>query len=156
MAIAVPEQPLRSLQFTQQPRPFLLVVVGDAARLLLQRRQAHGDVEPVQDVLGFRGDQRGKRAVRKLCSLTLAAIGQKCHVLVGLQSLTFQQLGQPALRLPVIAMHQANVAGPAVVRHGPADDQLEVGLPVVPVPDVAAIQADDNPPFRDRQSGSLC
>ena len=66
----------------QQARTLVSIVVGDAAGILFQHRQPHGDVEPVQDVLGLRGDQLGQRAH------LLPAIRQERHVLVGLQPLS--------------------------------------------------------------------
>jgi len=114
--VAVPKQPLGPLQLTQQACPFLLVMVGDAAGILLQHRQAHGDVEPVEDVLGFWGDQLGEGAH------LLPAIGQERDVLVGLQALLSHDLEQSPLRLAVIAMHQADVARRAVLRHGSPND----------------------------------
>jgi len=38
-------------------------------------------------------------------------------------------------------MHQAEVTRCAVFRHRAADDQLEVALPVIPVADIAAVEA---------------
>ena len=83
--VAVPEQPLGPLKLARQARTLVSIVVGNAAGMLLQHRQAHGDVEPVQDVLGLRSNPLGQQAH------FLPAIGQKRDILVGLQSLLLQQ-----------------------------------------------------------------
>ena len=70
---------------------------GSGRRVLTQYGQAHGDVNPIQHVLGFRGHQ-----LRQGPHL-LAAIGQEGDILVCLQSLAFQKLEQAALRLPIVA-----------------------------------------------------
>jgi len=59
-------------------RALVGIMVGGTAGVLLQHRQSHGDVEPVQDMLGFRSDQLGQRAH------LFAAVGQECHILIGL------------------------------------------------------------------------
>ena len=99
----------------------------------------------VEDVLRLRGDQFGQRAD------LLATVGQEGDILIGLQALAFEHVEQPALRLAIVAMHQTDVAGVAVFGHRLADDDLEVGLPVFPVADVAAIEADHDTPLRNRQ-----
>ncbi len=48
-------------------------------------------------------------------------------------------------------MYQTDVAGVTIFWQRPADDDLEVGLPVFPVADIAAVKTDDDPSFRDRQ-----
>jgi len=65
---------------------FGLVVVRDTTGILAQNRETHSDVEPVQHMLSLRGNQFGQ------CAHLLAAIGQKGHVLVGLQALALQHL----------------------------------------------------------------
>src|SRR3954452_10022492 len=57
--VAVPEQPLDAVQRSEQAGTLDLVAMRYAAGILVQNRQTHGDVEPVQHVLGFRGDQLG-------------------------------------------------------------------------------------------------
>ena len=52
-------------------------------------------------------------------------------------------------------MHQTDVARRAVFRDGSPNDQLEAGLSLVPIPDVTAVQADNDAPFRDWQLGPL-
>ena len=122
-----------------------LVVLSDAAGILAQHRQAHGDVEPVQHVLGFRGDQ-----FRQSAHL-LAAVGQEGDVLVRLQALALQHLEQPTLRFPIVAVHQAEVARRPIFGHRAADDELEIALSVVPVADIAAVEGRHDAAFRDRQ-----
>src|SRR3954470_19122514 len=57
--VAVPAQPLDAVQRSEQAGTLDLVAMRYAAGILVQNRQTHGDVEPVQHVLGFRGDQLG-------------------------------------------------------------------------------------------------
>jgi hypothetical protein len=52
-------------------------------------------------------------------------------------------------------MHQPDVAGVTIFWHRPTDDDLEVGFPVFPVADVAAIEADHDTALRDRQPGPI-
>jgi hypothetical protein len=117
----------------------------DTTRVLFKHRHTHGDMEPVEDVLGLRGEQL------RQCSDFLATIGQEGDILIGLQALTLEHIKQSALRLAIVAMHQTDVSGVAVFGHRLANDDLEVGLSVLPVPDVAAIQADHDAPLRKRQ-----
>jgi hypothetical protein len=71
--------------------------------------------------------------------------------LVGLQTLALEHVEQPAFRLGIVAMHQTDVAGVTIFGQRPANDHLEIALPVFPVADIAAVKADYDPSFRDRQ-----
>jgi hypothetical protein len=53
-------------------------MVGNTACVLAQHGQAHGDMEPVKHVFGFRRDAFSQRTD------LLAAVGQKGNVLIGL------------------------------------------------------------------------
>ena len=72
----------------------------------------------------------------------LAPVGQEGHVLVRLQALTFEQIEQTAFGFGIISMHQTDVTGIAVFRYRLTDDDLEIGLSIVPVTYIAAIEAD--------------
>ena len=56
MLIAMPEQPLDALKGAQQALTGGFVMMGNAARILLRHGHTHGNKEPVEDVLGLRGD----------------------------------------------------------------------------------------------------
>jgi hypothetical protein len=71
--------------------------------------------------------------------------------LIGLQSLAFERVEQPAFRLGIVAMHQTDILSITIFRHRPADDDLEVGLAILPVADIAAVEANDDAALRDRQ-----
>ena len=119
--------------------------LGHALGVLAEHGQPHGDVEPVQHVLAAGADQ-----LRERLDL-VAPVGQERDVLVRLQPLARQDLEQPTLRFPVVTVHEAEIAGLAILRHRAADDDLEVAGLLAPVADVAAVQPDHDPPLRGRQ-----
>lgn len=92
-----------------------------------------------------RGGQLGQRAN------LLVAICQEGDVLVGLEALLLHQLEQPALRLAIEAVDEVDVSWCPIFRQRAADDQLEVGLPVRPVANIAAVGTDRDAALRDRQ-----
>ena len=113
-------------------------------------RDAVGSSTPtVKDVLGFRSDELGQRPD------LLAAVCQEGDVLVRLQTLALEHVEEPALWLAVVAMRQTDVAGVPVFGHRLPDDEFKVGLPVLPVADIAAIKADHDASFRDGQLGPV-
>ena len=61
-----------------------------------------------------------------------------------------QNLAEPPPGLLILAPDQAEVTVIATCGHGFADDDLEIVLFVVPVPDVAAVDADDDCRLRER------
>ena len=71
--------------------------------------------------------------------------------MVGLQTLALEHVEQSAFRLGIVAMHQTDVAGVTIFWQRPANDHLEIALPVFPAADIAAVKADYDPSFRDRQ-----
>lgn len=83
MEIVVPQPPFDPVDVGQQRIADRLVALRHALGILAQHGQAHGDVEPVEHMLGRRGDQ----------------LGQERDVLVRLQALLLHQLEQPALGL---------------------------------------------------------
>jgi hypothetical protein len=60
-------------------------------------------------------------------------------------------LAEPALRYGILAADQAEVAVIAILGHRLADDDLELLLLVMPVPEVAAVDPDNDPFPRDRR-----
>src|SRR3954447_2809384 len=80
----------------------------------------------------------------------VAAIGQHRDRLSHRQILSAQNLAEPPPGLLILAPDQAEVTVIATCGHGFADDDLEVVLFVVPVPDVAAVDADDDCRLRER------
>src|SRR5258708_1220619 len=52
-------------------------------------------------------------------------------------------------------MHQTDVAGVTVFGYRLTDDDLEIGLWIVPVTYIAAVEADHDAAFRDRQPGPV-
>ena len=60
MLVAVPEQPLDPLEGVQQALTHGFVVMGDAVRILFKHGHTHGDAEPIQHMLGNRGDLFGQ------------------------------------------------------------------------------------------------
>src|SRR5215831_19450717 len=143
--IPMPEQPFDALQRLEKRRALALIIVRYAAGKLAQHGQAHGDVKPIQHVLARWCYLLGQRAH------LLAAIGEEGDLLISLQTLTLEQFEEPAFGLLIIAMDQAQIARRAVLGQGAADDEFKVALAIVPVAHIAAIEADDNAAFRNRQ-----
>jgi len=75
--------------------------LDQATRALLQHRDFHRDMEPVQDVLRLGIEVLRERAHR------LASIGEEGNLLVGLHALGLQQIKEPALGLGVNTLHQS-------------------------------------------------
>ena len=146
MLVAVPQQPLDTAERLEQTFPFSLIVMGGAAGVLFKHGQPHGYMKPVEHMLGYVRDA--------LCQTTdfFAAIGEEGYILIGLETLTLEQIEEP-LRFKVVAVDHADVTRFAIFRHGTPDDELEVSLSLVPVPNVSSIESDHDTPFRDRQSG---
>jgi hypothetical protein len=61
-----------------------------------------------------------------------------------------QNRGKSAVGQVILAGNQAEVAVIAPSAQGLADDDLEVALLVVPVPEIAAVDADDDRFLRER------
>ena len=60
LGVAVPEVPFDAGQAVLQRFATGSVDLGEAQRVLLQHRQAHGQVKPVKDVRGFRTQVAGQ------------------------------------------------------------------------------------------------
>ena len=99
----------------------------------------HGQVEPVQQVLGLGVEVAGNVAD------VLAAVGEEGDLLVGLHALGSKHLEQAPFGFGVVGLHIPEAGGPSVGRDGLAGDDLEpavgAGLLLAGV-DVAAVQAD--------------
>ena len=151
--IAVPQVPLDAFQFPFGFLRLLVVMMGETLGILSQHGEPHGDVEPVEHVLGTGGHVRGQVPDR------VAAIGQERDVLVHLQSLFAQNLMQAPLRLFVEALDETEVAVVPVLGDGLADHDLEVPLPPRAIgltgADIAAINPDDDRSLGQWQSGTL-
>src|SRR4051812_1856919 len=80
----------------------------------------------------------------------VATVGQYRDRLGYRQALSAQDLAEPPPGLLILASDKAEVAVIAIRSQGFADHDLEVVLFVVPVPDVAAIDADDDRSLRER------
>src|SRR5918995_5953185 len=81
----------------------------------------------------------------------VAAVGQEGEVLVDLQVLGAQHLEQPAFWLVIMGLNQAEVAVIPNLGYRLADDDLELLPFVVPVPQVGAVDADDDRALRHGQ-----
>src|ERR1035437_7697778 len=100
-SVSVPKKVLDALQLLRDVgasfRPLLLKPFC----LLLEDRQPHCDVKPVQQMLAER------MKVLLHASDVFAAVGHEYHLLIFLHSLRFHQLPQPPARLLVIGLHEA-------------------------------------------------
>jgi hypothetical protein len=115
-----------------------------ALDVLIQPGQAHGDVEPVNDM------HRTGREFAHQSSHAVAAVRQHRDRLGHRQILRSQNLAEPLSGLLILTPDQAEVAVIAIRGHGFADHDLEVMFLIVPVPDVATIDADDDGCLRER------
>lgn len=76
---------------------------------LAQDRDAHGDVEPVEDMFACRRDHLGKRAD------FFSSVGDEGDVLIGLNTLLFKMVKDTPLRLAIVAMDKTDVTGISVL-----------------------------------------
>src|SRR5450759_3534276 len=100
----------------------------------------HGDVEPVEQVLGLRVQHP-----RQVADV-LAAVGAERDLLIRRQAVTGEHLEQPPLGLGVVGLHEPETGGVPVRLHGLAGDHLEPAIAPRPLgggADVAAVQAHD-------------
>src|SRR3954447_10972851 len=81
---------------------------------------------------------------------TVAAVGQHRDRLIRWQPLAPQHLAEPALGRSILTADQAEIPIVTILGHRLADDDLEAPLLVVPVPEVAAVDPDNDCLPRDR------
>src|SRR3954453_16685755 len=74
----------------------------------------------------------------------VTTVGQHHDQLIRWQPLAPQHLAEPALGIGILAADEAEVAVIAILGHRFADDDLELLLFIVPVPEVAAVDPDDD------------
>ena len=74
----------------------------------------------------------------------VAAVGQHRNRLIYWQLLAPQYLAEPMLRCGILTADQAEITVVAILGHRLADDDLEVPLLVMPVPEIAAVDPDDD------------
>src|SRR3954454_14582511 len=74
----------------------------------------------------------------------VTTVGQHHDRLIRWQPLAPQHLAEPALGIGILAADQAEVAVIAILGHRFADDDLELLLFIVPVPEIAAVDPDDD------------
>jgi hypothetical protein len=85
---------------------------------LAQDRDAHGEVEPVEEVLGARVQ------VQREIVYGAAAVGEEGDLLVGGHTLGPQQLIQLAFGLAVVGLGEPEAAGLSLGGHGLGGDHL--------------------------------
>ena len=74
----------------------------------------------------------------------VAAVGQHRDRLICWQLLAPQYFAEPILRCGILTADQAEITVVAILGHRLADDDLEVPLLVMPVPEIAAVDPDDD------------
>jgi hypothetical protein len=109
VCIAMPEMPFDPAEGFKDVLPGLLIMVFDTLGELAQGRDAHGDVEPVEDMLACRRDHLGKRAD------LFSSVGDEGDVLIGLNALLFKMVKDTPLRLAIVAMDKTDVTGISVL-----------------------------------------
>ena len=136
MDVTVPQVALDLAQETVCGSSFIRIVMAQSLDVLAHDGDAHGDVEPVEEMLGCR--------CHVLCHVPhrIAAISQEGDSLVFLPSLLFQDLVQTPLWPAVVGVNKAEVAVWPIGRHGLGDHHLEMWLALVPRAHVTAIDAD--------------
>ena len=113
-----------------------------ALHILLHNGDAHGEVEPVENVF------------RRFCHVLsdvddgVATIGHEGHRLVLLPALILQHLVQPPFRLIVMALDETKIPAWAVRRDRFAHSDLKMRLSDIAGSDVSAIDPDGDWPFR--------
>ena len=151
--IAVPQVPLDAFQFPFSVLRFVFVMMGEAFGILSQHGEPHGDMEPVEHVLGTGGH------IRSQAPDSVAAIGQERNLLVHLQSLFAQNLVQAPLRLFVEALDETEVAVVPSLGDGLADHDLEILLSPraagLTGADIPAVNSDDDRPLGQWQLGTV-
>ena len=116
--IAVPQVPLDAFQFPLDRVRFLVVMVGQSPGALSEHGEPHGQMEPVENVLGTGGH------IRRQVPDRVAAVGQERDVLIHLQALFAQHLMQAPLWPVVEALDETEVTVVAVLRDGLASRAL--------------------------------
>jgi len=134
----MPKMPFDPAQGFKQVLSSLLVMVFEPLRELAEKRDVHGEMEPVEDMLAGRRDHLGEQAD------FFAAIPDEGDILVGLNALLLEIVEDVPLRLAIIAVDEIDTAGTTIFGERAADDEFEVLLPVVAVANIAAIQANDD------------
>jgi hypothetical protein len=141
----VPQPPLDPLQPVLQGDCFDGIVVRQTLGVLPEPGQPHGDVKPVQMMFSPRRQVADERAD------AVAAVGQHRNRLIPGQFLAPQYLTEPELRCGILVADQAEVAVVAILGPRLADDDLELLPLVVPVPEIATVDPDNDRFPRDRR-----
>ena len=144
LGVAVSEVPLDAGQALLQRFSPGRIDLRHAQRVLLQHRQAHGQVKPVQDARGLRTQVTGQRPQHR------GAVREEFHRLIGLQPLRTQDLKYAPARLGIDLLHEAEAFGITFCRNTFARNHLETAF-FMSVPDVAAVEADHQRAGRARQ-----
>ena len=149
--VAVPQEPLDASLRPVDSFRFLPVVVmgGKALGALPQHRDAHGDVEPVEHVLGA-----GRHEFRHAADAVLA-VSQERDLLVHLQALFLQCIVQSAPGFSVKALHKAEAWVFPVLRDGLSNHDLEVCQPSLTIlltgTNITSVDSDNDRAFGRRQ-----
>src|SRR5262249_7895927 len=112
------------------------VQASQSFEALAQVGQLHRQMEPVEPMLRV-----GTQVALELTQ-ALLPIREEHEFLVVLQVLTPEHRGQVSPRLRILARDEAEALGRPVRWNSLADDRHEVGLLVLPVSKVAAVDAD--------------
>ena len=151
--IAVPQVPLDAFQFPLDRVRFLVVMVSQSLGVLPEHGEPHGQMEPVEDVLGTGGH------VRRQVPDCVAAVGQERDVLIHLQALLAQHLMQASLWPVVEALDETEVTVVAVLGDGLTDHDLEVRLAPhttgLTGADIAAVDSDHDRPLGQWQPSEV-
>jgi hypothetical protein len=134
----VPQVPLGVIERYLQLGGVFRVQASQPVEELAQAGQLHRQVEPVEQVL-----RMGAQVALQLAE-ALLTVREEHELLVVPQALPPEHLGQMPPRLRVVARDEAEALGWPVCRDRRANNRHEVGLLVLPMPQVAAVDADRN------------
>ncbi len=143
--VTMPEMPFDSAQGFKQVLSGLLVVVFEPLHELAKDRDAHGDIEPVEDRRARRCDHFRERAD------FLPAVGDEGNILFGLDALLLEMVENAPLQLAIIA-GQNRRSAERRLQAASGLRSARIFLPVVTVADVlgkssiAPLQAANVPP----------
>jgi hypothetical protein len=97
----MPKPPFQPLALIANPLAECLFTVHQSCAVLVQHGQLHCDMKSIQNMFGFRAH------IELEITNNLAAVEQKCDLLVELAALRFKGLVQTSFRFAVNGLHKA-------------------------------------------------
>lgn len=149
MKVAIPKEPFDLAQQAGNGFGLCGIVMRKPFDVLLHDGDAHGDVEPIQDML------RGRCHVSRHVDDRVSTVSHECHWLVFLPTLILQNFMQSPLGLVIMTLDKPKVAARAICGDGFADGDLEMRLTSVARPNIATVDTDGDLALRVGKLGAL-